>query len=142
MIRTTVFASVAAVCALTVFPATASAADASGARFHIRATVPLFCRIGASFDRIDVADMTGGDVSLGMVTEVCNSANGYTVQANFMNLETGSLVVDEISKPVVGGEARYSHPVASRRSRFWKLMNVKASQPETPIYIRVSISPI
>ncbi|MEN5362281.1 hypothetical protein [Brevundimonas intermedia] len=120
----------------------ASAQDGASFGVHIRATVPLFCRVRATFDSIPITAFVAGDLDLGAVDEVCNNGSGYKVSAQFLNVSSGALNVDGVSNLIVSGETSYSHPTAAKRTRFWRLSNMSLSQPEQPVRIRVSISPI
>lgn len=138
-------AVVAAVGALSALgPGTAAAADGASYEFKIKAHVPLFCRISAPFDGLPLsADATlSNGITLGSVTEVCNSTTGYRVEARFMNLDSGTLMLDDQPRAVQAGLVSYSHPRASRQARLWRLADAVAASTDQPIYVRLSISPL
>lgn len=127
--------------ALTLQSSSASAQNGASFGVHIRATVPLFCRVRATFDDAPITAVTS-DLELGAVDEVCNNGTGYKVSAQFLNVSSGELNVDGVSNLIVSGETSYSHPSAAKRTRLWRLSNMSLSQPDQPVRIRVSISPI
>lgn len=118
------------------------AQDGGSFGVQIRATVPLFCRVHATFDTVPTGKFVAGDLDLGAVDEICNNGSGYKVSAQFLNVSSGELSVDGVSNPIVSGEASYSNPTADRRTRFWRLSNMNLAQSDQPVRIRVSISPI
>ncbi len=118
------------------------AQDGGSFGLQIRATVPLFCRVRATFDSVPMTGFDAGNLDLGAVDEVCNNGSGYRVSAQFLNVSSGQLNVDGVSNLIVSGEASYSNPTAARRTRFWRLSNMNLAQSDQPVRIRVSISPI
>lgn len=126
----------------TLYAGSVKAQDGGSFGVQIRATVPLFCRVRASFDTVTAVDFVAGDLDLGAVDEVCNNGSGYKVSAQFLNVSSGELNVDGISNPIVFGEASYSNPSAAKRTRFWRLSNMNLAYAGQPVRIRVSISPI
>ncbi len=66
--------------------------------FGISGFVPVICR--ANVDATSVAPRPG-NVSLGALTEFCNSPNGYDVYADYSaSLATASLIVDGTAVPL------------------------------------------
>jgi len=139
MLRALFFSTV--LLGLTLQSNSASAQNGASFGVHIRATVPLFCRVRATFDDMPITAVSH-DLDLGAVDEVCNNGSGYKVSAQFLNVSSGELNVDGVSNAIVSGETSYSHPSAAKRTRLWRLSNMSLSQPDQPVRIRVSISPI
>lgn len=127
---------------LTLSAGNVKAQEGGSFGLQIRATVPLFCRVRATFDTVPTAAFNSGDLDLGAVDEVCNNGSGYKVSAQFLNVSSGDLTVDGVPNPIIFGETSYSHPSAAKRTRFWRLSNMNLAQAGQPVRIRVSISPI
>ncbi len=109
--------------------------------FHLRAEVDPFCRISSN----DAAELSfaGNEVDLGSVREVCNTRNGYTVQAQFLNLESGIVVAgNETAAIDSSGAARFSYNEARSQQRNWRLVQANKVQEQSPVYLRLSIYPL
>ena len=133
---------ISAIIVLMLHAGSAKAQGAESFGINLRATVPLFCRVRASFDTVAMDQLAGQDLELGAVDEVCNNGAGYKVSAQFYNLTSGELRVDGVPSQILSGEASYSNPQAARRTRYWSLTNMSLASADQPIRVRVSISPI
>lgn len=159
MIRTTVFASIAAACALAMLPATASAKDPSkanvtvtmsnpgqatpgqsqaGATFQVTARVPVACWV-----RPDVTVMAGEGLG-GSVVEACNNPGGFTISANYRPLlatEKAEMVYDNRSF-----ELAKSGQQLMRQSSMATIKRIEyrfgAVQLEAPLVLSLTIQPI
>lgn len=123
-------------------PVAASAQSNDNERVvKLSARVQTFCRISHQLGD-GAADLVGGEARLGPVRELCNSARGYQVRAQFMNLTSGTLITgDESFAVAADGLVEFGSPEARSRIREWRVVNADLGQPR-PIYLRVSISPI
>lgn len=142
MIRTTLFASVAAVCAIAIFPATASAQDGASVGFRLQAVVQPFCRIQSELGD-SPAIFIDGSVELGAVREVCNTRGGYSVDVQLINVASGTLHHGTDTQDLdTEGRTQIRWGEARARTTPWRLTRASLRQDDAPIYLRVSISPI
>ncbi len=134
--------SVTSLAAALALPVAAAAQSGDAERVvKISARVQSFCRITHQLGDGEAA-LVGGEARLGPVRELCNSARGYQVRAQFINLTSGTLFTGDESFPVAeNGLVEFGSPEARSRVREWRVVNAGLSEPR-PIYLRVSISPI
>lgn len=134
--------SVVLLSAAVALPTAAAAQSNDNERVvKLTARVKTFCRISHQLGD-GAADLIDGEARLGPVRELCNSARGYQVRAQFMNLSSGTLFTgDESFAIAADGLVEFGSPEARSRVREWRVINADLSQPR-PIYLRVSISPI
>jgi len=122
----------------------ANAADGPSMTFRLNARVASFCRISAPFDGLPLPSSIVQDnsINLGAVREVCNSGSGYRVEARFINVRSGTLMIDETPSPLTDGTASYTNPQAARHVRLWRLADFETTASNQPILVRLSISPL
>ncbi|WP_292033177.1 MULTISPECIES: hypothetical protein [unclassified Brevundimonas] len=122
----------------------ANAADGPSMTFRLNARVASFCRISAPFDGLPVPSSSVQDnsIDLGAVREICNSGSGYRVEARFMNVRSGTLMIDETPRNVTDGVAFYTNPQAARQVQLWRLADFETTASDEPILVRLSISPL
>lgn len=122
-----------------LFSTQAHASDA-GVGVALRSVVEPFCRIRSDES---ARHMTGGDVELGMVREVCNTRGGYRVHASFMNVRDGVLLHGlETTAVNPQGLAIFNSSHARSRTTAWRLMDAQLIDEERPVFMRLTISPI
>lgn len=86
----------------------------AGASLHLKGIVPVSCTIAiAATAKAASLDLKGGEqnVSVGVVTEDCNSGNGYTVSIASQN--GGQLRSGDASAPLASYSASYDDAVGS-----------------------------
>lgn len=142
MIRTTVLATLGAVCALAVLPTAASAQDGTSVGFRLQAVVQPFCRIRSELGD-SPAMFVDGVVELGAVREVCNTRGGYSVDVQLINVASGTLHHGTDTQDLdTEGRTQIRWGEARARTTPWRLTRASLRQDDAPIYLRVSISPI
>lgn len=140
MRATPMILAAAGIAMVTSFSSPAAAAD-NEAVINLTAIVRPFCRISHENEG-EGAPLVDGIAILGRVRELCNTANGYRVHAQFMNLHSGTLMTGADALPIsTDGEVAFQSPIARSVVREWRIVDA-VEQPFTNIYMRVSISPI
>jgi hypothetical protein len=128
------------IAAVAGFASQASATDTI--RFEIRAEVAPFCQISSSVSEDTPVELNGGQASLGVVNELCNTRNGYTVRAAFTNLNAGTVVAASDQAQIDAlGMANFSSVEARRQTRAWQLVDARKAQEGSPVFMRLTISP-
>jgi hypothetical protein len=108
--------------------------------FQITAHVDTFCRISTP-DELPIT-LVNGTAQIGMVHEICNTPNGYDVMANFSNLSGGELNVAGQNYPIDNdGHTVRSSTNPDIRDQNWQLADAIQVMPNTPVVMRVTISP-
>jgi hypothetical protein len=129
-----------AAAAMAAIPSQASAAP-SRLVIYLRADVAPFCRVWAP-DDTDAVRLVDGQAALGQVREVCNTAGGYVLRADFSNLSGGSVVAgSETASVDENGSASFTYGEARAQTRNWQLTGAQEVVPNAPVYLRLSISP-
>jgi type 1 fimbria pilin len=122
------------------FSAPAHASNGNEIRLRLRAEVAPFCKIWVEgTDSINVVD---GKADIGNVREVCNT-QGYSITANFSNLNAGTLSADADSTNIdILGLAQFTYGEAGSNTRFWRLSDATPVEPTSPVFMQVVISPL
>ena len=120
----------------------ANAADSSTLTIRLHADGAPFCRLYSTAEG-GAVEIVDGQAQLGQVREVCNLSSGYVVHVDFTNLSGGSVTAGTETAVVdANGNARFSYDEARAQMRQWALNNAREVQPDLPVYLRLSISPI
>lgn len=124
------------------YPVAAVASPNDTIALRLRANVAPFCKIW--FDNGNESiNIVNGSADIGSVREVCNTRFGYTIQANFVNLNTGTLNAGGDTAAVDNmGMAKFNYGEAGANTRFWRLSDASPVAPASPVYMQVVISPI
>jgi len=124
------------------YPAAAVAAPNDTIALRLRANVAPFCKIW--FDNANESiNIVNGSADIGSVREVCNTRFGYTIQANFVNLNTGTLNAGGETTAVDNmGMAKFNYGEAGANTRVWRLSDASPVATASPVYMQVVISPI
>lgn len=121
----------------------APAVAQEGVSFRLTATVQPFCRVTPQIDSGTPLYLENGQAELGLISELCNTRNGYVMNMQLVNIEGGLLRNGEVDVPVdAQGQARFTSDRPRVRRSFWRLSEAKQIDSERPIFLRVSISPI
>jgi len=123
-----------------LFAITAPAWASSSYEVQLIARVEPFCRINLPSEQ--TINLIGGNAQIGVVHEICNTANGYDVFARFSNLSGGELNVGGRNYAIdsAGNSLRSSdNPAIQNLS--WQIADATVVQPTAPIVMRVTISP-
>ena len=120
-------------------PAEAARVDAS-AGLRVAASVVPFCQLSVAHSV--ATELVDGRAEIGMVREVCNTAAGYEVRADFTNLAGGTVTAGSDSMAVDAlGNARFTYAEARHQRRLWRLRDACARQ-DGPVVVRLSITPL
>lgn len=127
---------------MAAYPAAAVASPNDTINLRLRANVAPFCKIW--FDNANESiNIVNGSADIGSVREVCNTHFGYTIQANFVNLNIGTLNAGGDTAAVDNmGMAKFNYGEAGANTRFWRLSDASPVAPASPVYMQVVISPI
>jgi hypothetical protein len=107
----------------------------------INAHVDTFCKISSSDDR--KIDVVNGMAEIGAVSEICNTPAGYDVTARFMNLRGGVLNVAGLGYAIdpTGTSVRHSDQPHVQTLN-WRLASAELIQPDVPVFMQVTITPL
>jgi hypothetical protein len=125
---------------IALFAITSPALASSSYEVQLIARVEPFCRINLPSEH--PINLVGGSAQIGVVHEICNTANGYDVLARFTNLSGGALNVGgrNYSIDSAGNSLRSSdNPAIQNLS--WQIADATVVQPAVPVIMRVTISP-
>lgn len=125
-----------------LMPIAAQAAPSSSEiSISIQAHVDVFCRIGAPND--DMIQIVNGTANIGAIPEICNTPNGYQVTAHFSNLDAGVLNVAGQGYTIDNtGTSLRNVPEARAQTLSWQVAQADIVQPNAPVVLQVSISPL
>ena len=120
-------------------PAAGAGSDAS-AELHVVANVEPFCRLSAEHaDHLQIVD---GHADIGAVRELCNSAAGYEVRADFTNIDAGTVTAGSDSATLDSfGGAIFRTGEARHQRRHWTLGDA-VLRAHGPVLVRLSIMPL
>lgn len=106
----------------------------------LTARVEPFCRINLPGE--ETINLIGGSAQIGVVHEICNTANGYDVFARFTNLSGGELNVggQNYAIDTAGNSQRSSNNPAIQNLN-WQIADATVVQPAEPVVMRVTITP-
>jgi len=142
MNRSLLTVAVVATLGANALPTPASANDGSSVGFRLTAVVQPFCRIQSELGDSPVT-LVDGAVDLGSVREVCNTQGGYNIAVQLLNVSAGVLHHGSETQTLSSdGRADIRWGGARLRTAPWRLTQAAAIQPDAPVYLRVSISPI
>ena len=126
--------------ALIATPAAAIAQESGSAAFRIKARVAEACAVDTSV--APITDEANGII--GTIAEACNSGDGYTIVANYRDLqasESATLIFEGRTIPLGPlGEAT----LATRRgpTKRIRTLNVSSSALESPLTLSIAIAAI
>lgn len=124
--------------AATLLPQSAGAN--SSVVFQITAHVDTFCRISTPAEL--PITVVNGAAQIGLVHEICNTANGYDVSTQFSNLSGGELNVAGQNYPIDNnGTTLRSSSNPDIRDQNWQLADATLIEPNSPVVMRVTITP-
>jgi hypothetical protein len=126
---------------LLTIPSAALAGSAGIITFQISAHVDSFCRISAPQDA--PINIVNGQAEIGAISEICNTPSGYDVTAKFSNLDGGTLNVagQGYAIDTTGLSVRHSNQ-ARVQTVNWQLADAELIQPNAPVFMQVTITPI
>ncbi len=120
----------------------AAQAEPSSLTLRLEARVEPFCRIWSDQNNQPLV-FDGDNAQLGSVRELCNMPSGYVVRAAFTNLAGGSVLAGTENSDIgADGAAVFSYSEARLQNRHWQLINARRAAADTPVFLRLSISPI
>lgn len=120
-------------------PALAAFND-NGSHHMLSAEVGSFCEIGSA--PVGEVSLQDGMANLGVVQETCNAANGYIVEVRFDNVDEAIVDAGSEQVAIADGRALLTYHQAQRQQRQWQIRDAVLDQPQAPVVMYLSISPL